>query len=156
MRGPPGPQARTVRTADRPGLGPDRPPAQNGAQQSCCSFIIRQAPLHQSHCSSQFHVTGKGVYLRKWTYIWRDIICVCISGLSFQDVYLRCQFVRFISYIDIQRWIQVMDTSNHKIGFKISARPKRKRHKPQKKGEYRRFWWGTRAPAGAGNRGQAI
>jgi hypothetical protein len=35
--------------------------------------------------------------------------------------------------------IQVMDTSNHKIGFKISAIPKRKRHKPQKKGEYRRF-----------------
>jgi hypothetical protein len=32
MRGPSGPQARTVRTADRPASGPDRPPAQNGAQ----------------------------------------------------------------------------------------------------------------------------
>jgi hypothetical protein len=33
MRGPSGPQARTVRTADRPASRPDRPPAQNGAQQ---------------------------------------------------------------------------------------------------------------------------
>jgi hypothetical protein len=33
MRGPSGPQARTVRTADRPASGPDRPPSQNGAQQ---------------------------------------------------------------------------------------------------------------------------
>jgi hypothetical protein len=33
MRGPFGPQARTVRTVDRPASGPDRPPAQNGAQQ---------------------------------------------------------------------------------------------------------------------------
>jgi hypothetical protein len=32
MRGPSGPQARTVRTADRPASGPDRPLAQNGAQ----------------------------------------------------------------------------------------------------------------------------
>jgi hypothetical protein len=33
MRGPSGPQARTVRTADRPASGPDRPPAQFGVQQ---------------------------------------------------------------------------------------------------------------------------
>jgi hypothetical protein len=33
MRGPSGPQARTVRTADRPASGPDRPLAQFGAQQ---------------------------------------------------------------------------------------------------------------------------
>jgi hypothetical protein len=33
MRGPSGPQAQTVRTADRPASGPDSPPAQNGAQQ---------------------------------------------------------------------------------------------------------------------------
>jgi hypothetical protein len=33
MRGPSGPQARTVRTADRPASGPDRPTAQYGAQQ---------------------------------------------------------------------------------------------------------------------------
>jgi hypothetical protein len=33
MRGPSGPQARTVRTADRPASGPDRPAAQYGAQQ---------------------------------------------------------------------------------------------------------------------------
>jgi hypothetical protein len=33
MRGPAGPQARTVRTADRPASGPDRPRAQFGAQQ---------------------------------------------------------------------------------------------------------------------------
>jgi hypothetical protein len=32
MRGPSGPQARTVRTADRPASGPDRPPAQFGVQ----------------------------------------------------------------------------------------------------------------------------
>jgi hypothetical protein len=32
MRGPSGPQARTVRTADRPASGPDRPAAQYGAQ----------------------------------------------------------------------------------------------------------------------------
>jgi hypothetical protein len=32
MRGPSGPQAQTVRTADRPASGPDRPAAQYGAQ----------------------------------------------------------------------------------------------------------------------------
>jgi hypothetical protein len=32
MRGPSGPQARTVRTADRPASGPDRPLAQFGTQ----------------------------------------------------------------------------------------------------------------------------
>jgi hypothetical protein len=34
MRGPSGPLARTVRTADRPASGPDRPPAQKRAQQA--------------------------------------------------------------------------------------------------------------------------
>jgi hypothetical protein len=36
MRGPSGPQVRTVRTADRPASGPDRPAAQYGAQQVGC------------------------------------------------------------------------------------------------------------------------
>jgi hypothetical protein len=38
MRGPSGPQARTVRTADRPASGPNRPAAQYGAQQHV--FVI--------------------------------------------------------------------------------------------------------------------
>jgi hypothetical protein len=40
MRGPSDPQARTVRTADRPASGPDRPPAQNGAQQEAIKVVI--------------------------------------------------------------------------------------------------------------------
>jgi hypothetical protein len=41
MRGPSGPQARTVRTADRPASGPDRPAAQYGAQHSVCFVEIK-------------------------------------------------------------------------------------------------------------------
>jgi hypothetical protein len=40
MRGPSGPQARTVRTADRPASGPDRPPAQYGAQQEVVYHFV--------------------------------------------------------------------------------------------------------------------
>jgi hypothetical protein len=62
MRGPSGPQARTVRTVDRPAPGPDRPLALFGAKQSeiapCvigwheilqCRESGSSNPLFQSH-----------------------------------------------------------------------------------------------------------
>jgi hypothetical protein len=65
---------------------------------------------------------------------------VCVFQVSVSKMYISDVNLSDLSLIStFKDEIQVMDTSNHKIGFKISARPKRKRHKPQKKGEYRRF-----------------
>jgi hypothetical protein len=58
MCGPSGPQARTVRTADRPASGPDRPPAQNGAQQLDKNlfdkYFLTRAMLEKQPTKSMF------------------------------------------------------------------------------------------------------
>jgi hypothetical protein len=60
MRGPSGPQARTVRTADRPASGLDRPAAQYGAQHANYLLTINSWNKITSDGNSQNYLIFDG------------------------------------------------------------------------------------------------